>query len=88
MLMANRQVEFMSRFQIGGLTVRVWSTSGQTVTMGPDPLVETAINDLGAISPTTVAKALDKLHADTGMVAAYEILDKDGNGVVVYPDWS
>lgn len=76
----NRQYESMTRIIVDQWTVRVWFTEYE-LTHGPNYHVIAAVTSapVGGI-----AEALDKISG----VAAYEILDKDGNGAVVYPDWS
>lgn len=71
----------MTRVIAGVYTVRVWR-SVDKVTQGPDREVATAIRQ----APPTFAgitAALDTLSD----IAAYEVLDANGNGALVYPDW-
>lgn len=82
----NRVVESMTKVYYEGWTIRVWRTESPVVSdfAYPNGDIE---NNLKAVKPDGVheiAAVLDRL----GFIAAYEILDHRGNGVVVYPDWS
>lgn len=74
----NRVIESMTRLEVGGYVVRVWKEEGGLV-LGPSKEVERAL--VNCTTTLEIVRALDRLN-----VAAYEIL-KDGQGVVVYPDW-
>ena len=77
----NRVHESMTRVLAGVYTVRVWRTVDK-LTIGPDREVATAIRQ----APPTfagISAALDALSD----IAAYEILDANCNGAIVYPDW-
>jgi hypothetical protein len=78
----NRQYESMTKVVKGDLVVRVWRTE-TSFTGGENDDIIVAINktdeDYHALSI-----ALDSLPD----IAAYEILDKNGNGALVYPDWN
>ena len=76
----NRVYEMMTRVICGLYVVRVWSES-DIFLGGPDSQVVDALE--GVEYASDVAFALDQLEH----VAAYEILDEDGNGALVYPDW-
>lgn len=81
----NRQYETMTRVQLRGYTVRVWTTVPE-FTMGPDERVIAALSipeQLRTVPPQEIAATLDCLDN----IAAYEILDKHGDGGIVYPDW-
>ena len=81
--MPNRVYESMTRVEVGGFVVRVWMPE-TTFTMGPNQLVLEALKDLGAAAyPKEIVALLDAIKP-----AAFEILDGDGNGGLVYPDWS
>ena len=77
----NRVHETMTRVLAGIYAVRVWRAVDKA-TQGPDREVAAAIRQA---SPTFagLTAALDALTD----VAAYEILDANGNGALVYPDW-
>lgn len=85
----NRCYESMTRIKVGDYTVRVWMTETYLFN-GPHPFIISALKTgalkaLGKKLPAVhaIAKILDALNN----VAAYEILDKNGNGCIVYPDW-
>lgn len=85
--MPNRQYESMTRIVHCGLVVRVWRTERIPV-FGPDIRVVAAIISVPySVSKVIVVKdicdTLDKLED----IAAYEVLDNQGNGLVTYPDW-
>jgi len=78
----NRQYESMTRVKVGVFMVRVWC-SERRVVMGPRPDVVAVLKALpkGA-GVDDISRALECFAP-----AAYEIL-KDGQGAIVYPDWS
>lgn len=90
----NRVVEMMTRIhfpliggkETGGVTLRVWSECDPyNPTMGPDPTIEGVLNpSMGGLM--MLLSGLHKL-AFIHPITAYEVLDRDGNGIVVYPDW-
>jgi hypothetical protein len=86
--MKNRQYESMTRVPLTYWTVRVWCTE-PCYRLGPSPEIATAVLDAATKSkytgdvPVDVALALDRIEN----VAAYEIVDLNGNGAVVYTDW-
>jgi len=80
--MKNRQYESMTKVVKNNLTVRVWRTE-QEFTTGNNSDIYAAIV-LANDDPQSISEILDTFTN----VAAYEILDKDGNGALVYPDWN
>lgn len=78
----NRLYESMTRVRVGDFTVRVWVSEGGLY-VGPNKVVKEKLEYLPARTMAEVAVVLDGIDG----VEAYEILDRDGNGVVVYPDW-
>lgn len=93
----NRQYETMTRLEVGIYHVRVWTTVGHLVA-GPDQRIIQAFFEHDwlvlprrrtvAAQPAppdiaSISAVLDKLDH----IAAYEILDQDGHGAIVYPDW-
>lgn len=79
----NRQYESMTKVVKGDLVVRVWRTE-KSFTGGENHDIKAAINRVDVASKLGISIALDNLPN----IAAYEILDKDGNGALVYPDWN
>lgn len=87
----NRQYESMTRLKLGPYTIRVWRTEPQ-LAVGFNADIRRAIEwiepegigerPFDAVA-CDVAEALDALPN----IAAYEILDEDGDGAIVYPDW-
>lgn len=78
----NRQYESMTKVVKGDLVVRVWRTEDK-FTSGKNKDIQIAIA-LADTSYGAISESLDSLPN----IAAYEILDKDGNGALVYPDWN
>tara|TARA_R110000868_G_scaffold411755_1_gene708932 strand:- start:39047 stop:39319 length:273 start_codon:yes stop_codon:yes gene_type:complete len=86
----NRLTERMTRVNLKGFVVRAWTTAEEG-DYGQDHRVTGVLHDLGN-RPTDwppahseIVEAIDSLGHE--VVAAYEILDADGNGCVIYPDW-
>jgi len=78
----NRQYESMTKVVKDHLIVRVWRTE-QEFTTGNNSDIKAAIV-LANADPQSISEILDTFPN----IAAYEILDKDGNGALVYPDWN
>jgi hypothetical protein len=81
----NRQYESMTRAVIAGFTVRVWCEEKE-VRAGPDLEVLRRLKGIDVEAeqiPGVISKTLDGLPN----VSAYEILDEQGHGAIVYPDW-
>lgn len=78
----NRVYECMTRVQVGQFTVRVWSEVDEFA-VGPDKRIVEALTLLPARSALEIGRELDTFDG----IAAYEILDANGNGALVYPDW-
>lgn len=72
----------MTKVVKGDLVVRVWRTE-TSFTGGENSDIKSAII-LAPASHKAISEILDTLPN----IAAYEILDKDGNGALVYPDWN
>jgi hypothetical protein len=80
--MKNRQYESMTKIVKNNLTVRVWRTE-QEFTTGNNSDIKAAIV-LANADLESISEILDTFPN----VAAYEILDEEGNGALVYPDWN
>jgi len=81
----NRIYESMTRIQHYQFTVRVWCRETEfnwRDKSGPRSEIVEALEHLPA-SPLLIAETLDAFSE----VSAYEILDENGNGAIVYPDW-
>jgi hypothetical protein len=89
----NRQYESMTRFVVAGLTIRVWCEERE-FRAGPNQEVLRRLKDglpsdahLRALGATDrvylISRELDALPN----VSAYEILDEQGHGAIIYPDW-
>jgi uncharacterized protein (DUF2141 family) len=78
----NRQYESMTKVVKGDLVVRVWRTETE-FTSGNNYDIKQALV-LASPNHNSISTVLDGLPN----IAAYEILDKDGNGALVYPDWN
>lgn len=78
----NRQYESMTKVVRGDLVIRVWRTETK-FTSGDNEDIKAAIT-LTPSNYEAISEVLDTFPD----IAAYEILDKDGNGALVYPDWN
>lgn len=91
----NRQIESMTRLKVARLTIRVWRTEEQSAVIDNRDLlywqsrwkgnvtdVEFSKEYEGALM-TKLAEELEKFPR----IAAIEILNLDGNGILIYPDW-
>ena len=75
--------EMMTKVQCGRYAIRTW-TQVPSFRFGPDLDVELALRRLGdAPERRVIIAALDAVPN----MNAYEILDADGNGALVYPEW-
>lgn len=85
----NRLYESMTLCSVQHFRVRVWRTETAQVS-GPDVAVVQALKALSfdyrydRLTPELIAGAIDALDR----IAAFEILDLNGNGSIVYPDWN
>lgn len=80
--MKNRIYESMTRVVVGRYTVRVWRTESSFV-LGPNYEVLQRLKGLVDMDREMISSTLDALSD----IAAYEILDEQGHGSIVYPDW-
>ena len=71
--------ESMTRAVVGDFVVRVWK-SESVPTYGPSKEITDALQ---GSPPDEIRKTLDAISG----IAAYEILDANGNGLVTYFDW-
>ena len=80
----NRVYESMTRHYVGAYTVRVWRDE-KSLEPGNNDDIRAALDyaPLNATAPDLVAlvEALPR-------VVAVEVLDDDGNGILLYPDWN
>ena len=76
--------ESMTRLEVGGYTVRVWRQEEGFVS-GPSWEVTEALKIFEVVVPSV--GAISEVLEAIGRVNAYEVLDKNGNGLVVYTDW-
>jgi hypothetical protein len=80
----NRVYESMTRVQAGRFSVRVWREEKCLEPQSNDDLraaLEAAPLDATAPDLIAIAEALPR-------VVAVEVLDDDGNGILLYPDWN
>lgn len=79
----NRVYESMTKVVRFGLTVRVWHEA-ETFTMGPNTEVRDFINKWDGNGPKEFAHEMaEKISG----IAAIEIINVDGCGALLYPDW-
>jgi hypothetical protein len=77
----NKVVEQMLKFRTADYDVRVWRDCTTTYHESFD--IDEVILKYGAVGKFELGEQISKLPA----VAAVEVLDRSGNGFVVYPDW-
>lgn len=84
----NRIYESMTRAIGWEHIVRVWREEA-SFKSGPDEEIRRLLQNVrlerlkGSLEVARISQVLDALPR----IAAYEILNQDGDGVVVYPDW-
>lgn len=86
--MPNRICEKMIRFDLEYLICRVWVTADQNFEVDTTKLDE-VLSDFKSVKPTKnnmkiIVNEIEKLDN----IAAIEVLDKSGNGILLYPDWN
>ena len=82
MAMRSRIYESMTRVVVGDFVVRVWK-SEPAPNIGPSEAVTNALQGLLPTYPYEIREALEIIPD----IAAYEILDANGHGLVIYFDW-
>jgi len=80
----NRVYETMTRVECCGFRVRVWRTAVDVGAVAPDEEIRAALAEEVWHDRDDIAAKVETFAG----VAAYEIVDGAGNGIVVYPDWS
>lgn len=87
MRMKNRVYESMTRVKSQGWTVRVWRDEPNLeAAIAPDNLdIERVVKGVSyrGFSVSNLIRELEALPC----IAAIEVLDADGNGTLLYPDW-
>ena len=83
--MKNRIYESMTRVQLTEFTIRVWATETAAYP-GPRMEIVEAIHRISPRGSFFRERIIETLDAFPD-VSAYEILDAQGNGCIVYPDW-
>ena len=86
--MKNRVCERMIKYTGRYLTTRVWVTADQNFEVDTSQL-QTMLSNFHDTSATTtnmsmVISEIEKLDN----IAAAEVLDSHGNGILLYPDWN
>ena len=84
----NTVYESMHRIKRGKWVIRIWVTEAD-LSPGPSSALRKAAEK--AASQKTAGEVVEAFRtewADKPAVAAIEVLDHKGNGVVYYPDWS
>jgi hypothetical protein len=80
----NRVVESMTRLTIGPYSVRIWRTEASMDSADNADLRDALRTVDPYLGPAHIAKVVESFER----VAAIEVLDADGNGSILYPDWS
>jgi hypothetical protein len=83
----NPVVESMYRFTLQNFTVRLWVNRYDQLYFHDDHnnYIKTADSLWQADTKIEIVEAFTNSHPD---IAAIEVLDISGNGVVYYPDWN
>ncbi len=82
--MKNRVYESMTRVRVNGYAVRVWRDEPELAAGDNHDIVRAltfAPRDAMAADLIRIVEMLPR-------VVAVEVLDADGNGILLYPDWS
>ena len=79
----NRQIESMTKFRAGPYTVRVWRSAE---TLAQAEAQSFSFDTPNSISGATAADIAEQMAGVKG-VAAVEVVDDFGCGVLIYPDW-
>lgn len=82
----NRQLESMTRLQIGGLRARIWRTESDLAHVNNEDLQDLGLELNARWEPPEINDVAERLAA-LDRVSAVEVLDYYGNGVLIYPDW-
>jgi len=86
--MKNRVCERMVKFVGQNLTVRVWVTADQNFNVDTQD-VESLIRNYSSIESTLEnMRSLIQQIELLDNIAAAEVLDSKGNGILLYPDWN
>lgn len=81
--------ETMTRVQFGDYTIRVWRNCGSMFRMGPDREILSMFRQMAKEyfgDRPEREEIVDRLR-NMMDVEAFEILDGEGNGGLMYPDW-
>lgn len=78
----------MIKFTGDNITCRVWVTADQDFNVDTVKL-RSVMSDFKSVESTIsnmniIVNEIEKLDN----IAAIEVLDKDGNGILLYPDWN
>lgn len=84
--MKNRVCERMVKFQGDHLTFRVWVTANQQFQVGISDIVD-LLNSFKELPETEARSCLEKIE-ELDNIAAAEVLNTDGQGYLLYPDWN
>lgn len=90
--MANRVCEIMHRIECNHLVFRLWITADQNFSIDTDAFHDFKkhfLDSFFAVEPTKDNMVLALLGIEKfPKIAAVEVLDKKGNGFLLYPDWN
>jgi hypothetical protein len=90
--MANRVCEIMHRIECEHLVFRLWITADENFRIDEDTfydLKKVFLDSFFSIEPTKENMTLALLKIEKfPNIAAVEVLDKLGNGLLLYPDWN
>lgn len=80
--MKNKVIEKMIKVVSDKFTVRVWRDVTENVHDNNDD-INKAVDNYRGTTQETLAEIIGRLND----VAAVEVLDKDGQGTILYPGW-
>jgi len=80
--MKNKVIEKIIKVVSDKFTVRVWRDVTENVHDNNDD-INKAVDNYRGTTQETLAEIIGRLND----VAAVEVLDKDGQGTILYPDW-
>lgn len=82
----NRVYESMTKVRTPKWTFRVWRQEDK-FTMGPDPAVVYCVQEVTRLYQDNPEKIVQTIETTLPRINDIEILNNEGDGACVYPDW-
>lgn len=84
----NRQYESMTKLKVLGYTVRLWREEPDPSEVDNSDIIRLGkeLDDGIYVQPPS-AGWIAEMFSTVKRSAAVEVLNQDGNGVLIYPDW-